>query len=158
MQARARARASITNHDHGCRRRRWEGYMARRRGPAARPRTRSPLRVRMRCWTTTGINSMRSRARAARSKHPPSTYSARVLLVHRRRTAPRRRLATARCVARSALPRLHADAQCPGCFQVTMLGKTEQPKTSLRPLLLRRASRKSSAPRLRSFRWICTSI
>ena len=82
MQARARARASITNHDHCCRRRRREGYMAWRREPAARPRTRSTLRVLMRCWTTPGTDSTDSRAKATRSKHLTTTYSARARHVH----------------------------------------------------------------------------
>ena len=36
----------------------------------------------MRCWITPGADSTDSRARATRSKHPPSTHSARALHVH----------------------------------------------------------------------------
>ena len=105
----------------------------------------------MRCWTTPGTNSMDSRARPTRSKRPPSTYSARALLVHRRCTAPRRRFVAARCLARSALSRLHTDAQCLGCFQLTMLSKAGQQEASVGAFVACRASRKSSSGKLRSF-------
>ena len=57
---------------------------------------------------------------------------------------PRRPLTAARCLARSALSRLHTDAQCLGCFQLTMLSKTGPQEAIVGVLLGHLTSLKSS--------------